>query len=85
MGLSSIRSGRDITEAQAEHDALETGLALKRAGTVRFIHMSSTLPHLALRDGIPGHTLSGHRCVDARNCLRNHAIIVPHIAGLASR
>jgi aryl-alcohol dehydrogenase-like predicted oxidoreductase len=29
-----------------EHDALETVLALKRAGTVRFIGMSSTLPHL---------------------------------------
>src|SRR5437867_534473 len=29
-----------------EHDALETVPALKRAGTVRFIGMSSTLPHL---------------------------------------
>jgi aryl-alcohol dehydrogenase-like predicted oxidoreductase len=29
-----------------EHDALETVLALKEAGTVRFIGMSSTLPHL---------------------------------------
>jgi aryl-alcohol dehydrogenase-like predicted oxidoreductase len=30
-----------------EHDALETVLALKRAGKVRFIGTSSTLPHLA--------------------------------------
>src|SRR5712692_4600751 len=30
-----------------EHDALDTVLALKRAGKVRFVGMSSTLPHLA--------------------------------------
>ena len=36
-----------------EHDALETVLALKRAGTVRFIGMSSTLPHL------PDHVAMG--------------------------
>ena len=36
-----------------EHDALETVLTLKRAGTVRFIGMSSTLPHL------PDHVAMG--------------------------
>ena len=30
-----------------EHDALDAVLALKRAGKVRFVGMSSTLPHLA--------------------------------------
>ena len=30
-----------------EHDALEAVLSLKRAGQVRFIGMSATLPHLA--------------------------------------
>jgi aryl-alcohol dehydrogenase-like predicted oxidoreductase len=30
-----------------EHDAIDTVLALKRAGKVRFVGMSSTLPHLA--------------------------------------
>ena len=30
-----------------EHDALEAALSLKRAGKVRFIGMSATLPHLA--------------------------------------
>src|SRR5438445_2630112 len=34
-------------QALEEHDALEALLSLKRAGKVRFIGMSATLPHLA--------------------------------------
>jgi aryl-alcohol dehydrogenase-like predicted oxidoreductase len=34
-------------ETLAEHDALDAVLSLKRAGKVRFVGMSGTLPHLA--------------------------------------